>query len=284
MSRPGDPAAGTDPTLTPPHAGPPTDDVALPAAVARFALGAPLHPVWRNELGGVTWRALGPDGQPSLYVKWSPPGAPDLDAERSRSTWVAGRVRVPAVLAHGRDGEGQWLVTRAMPGRSAVDARWLGEPRTAARAIGAGLRRLHEQLPVDDCPFVWSTQERTGRAQDRLASGDGPTSWHPEHRDLSPAQVLARLADVPDVDPVVCHGDACAPNTLLADDGTWAGIVDVGRLGVADRWADLAVATWSLGWNYRFETTALEAELLDAYGIEPDAAKIAYYRLLWDVS
>ncbi len=45
---------------------------------------------------------------------------------------------------------------------------------------------------------------------------------------------------------VVCHGDACAPNTLIDDDGRCSGHVDLGDLGVADRWADLAVATLSL--------------------------------------
>ena len=49
---------------------------------------------------------------------------------------------------------------------------------------------------------------------------------------------------------VVCHGDACAPNTLIDDDGRCCGHVDLDALGVADRWADLAVATMSLEWNY----------------------------------
>jgi kanamycin kinase len=57
--------------------------------------------------------------------------------------------------------------------------------------------------------------------------------------------------------------------------------VDLGRLGVADRWADLAVATYSLGWNYSGQW---EHELLDAYGIEPDRERIEYYRRLWDAT
>ncbi len=79
---------------------------------------------------------------------------------------------------------------------------------------------------------------------------------------------------------VVCHGDACAPNTLLSDDGRWSGHVDLGFLGVADRWADLAVATWSTEWNYG---PGWEEPLLDAYGIDPDRERMAYYRLLWDL-
>jgi aminoglycoside phosphotransferase len=75
------------------------------------------------------------------------------------------------------------------------------------------------------------------------------------------------------------HGDACAPNTLIGDDGTWTGHVDLARLGVADRWADLAIAPWSIGWNFG---DGWDAAFFDAYQIEPDPARIAYYRLLWD--
>lgn len=79
---------------------------------------------------------------------------------------------------------------------------------------------------------------------------------------------------------VVCHGDACAPNTLLDDAGRVAGYVDLGSLGVADRWADLAVGSWSLDWNYG---AGYQPTFFRAYGIEPDPRRIAYYRLLWDL-
>jgi kanamycin kinase len=108
-----------------------------------------------------------------------------------------------------------------------------------------------------------------------------PARWHPEHQHLDVPQALNLLAEVPPEDQlVVCHGDSCAPNTLLADDGRWSGHVDLGELGIADRWADLAVATWSTSWNYG---PGWEIPLLDAYGIAPDPARTRYYRLLWDL-
>ena len=273
----------TEPRL----AGPPASDVPVPAAVARFAVGAPLEAVWHNEAGGFTWRALDPDGRPTLYLKWSPTDGPDLGAEAQRLGWVAEQVpgvRVPDVVTHGSDASGAWLVTRAIDADPAVADRWRAEPRTAARAIGAGLRRLHDAAPVASCPFVWSAEQRLAAARGRVAAGEGPSTWHPEHRSLDATRALALLADVPEPDPVVCHGDACAPNSLIDAAGRWAGLVDLGRLGVADRWADLAVATWSLGWNFGTDVPGLEAELLDAYGIAADPRKSAYYRLLWDLS
>jgi len=47
-----------------------------------------------------------------------------------------------------------------------------------------------------------------------------------------------------------------------------------------DRWADLAIATWSAGWNYG---PGWERPLLDAYGVPPDPDRTRYYRLLWDL-
>ena len=259
------------------YSGPPTEPVAVPAAVAALAEG-PLVPVWLNQLGGLTWQ-LG-EGVGRRFVKWAPAGSgQDLAREATRLRWASRFTPVPAVLAHGRDDAGEWLLTAGLPGASAVDPRWRADPLTAVRAIGAGLRALHDALPVDGCPFDWSAPARVASAHDRAALLR-PDGWSPEHAGLPVAEVLARLDDVPDVDRlVVCHGDACAPNTLLTDDGACGGHVDLGALGVADRWADLAVATWSTNWNYG---PGWERPLLDAYGIEPDAERTAYYRLLWD--
>lgn len=91
---------------------------------------------------------------------------------------------------------------------------------------------------------------------------------------------LGELADVPTEDLVVCHGDACAPNTLIGSNGRWRAHVDLGRLGVGDRWADLAVAAWSTVWNYG---EGFEESVYEAYGVAPDAHKIQYYRRLWEL-
>jgi kanamycin kinase len=187
------------------------------------------------------------------------------------------------VLDSGEDSDGAWLVTAAMPGESAVSARWAKRPAEAVKAIGEGLRSLHERAPVSSCPFGWGLELRLTEARRRIALGETtPDLWHAEHRHLGSAAAMELLWSAPPEDQlVVCHGDACAPNTLVGIDGRWAGLIDLGSLGVADRWADLAVATWSTTWNYGPEW---EDALLDAYGIDPDVERIAFYRLLWDLT
>jgi kanamycin kinase len=253
----------------------------VPPRVAKLAAGWPVDEVWENEVGGRTFEVGGAAGR--YFIKWTPAGSGiDLAREATRLEWAGTYITVPPVLAQGADDDGSWLVTSALPGQNAVTPRWLAEPATAVVAIGEGLRAMHEAMPVAACPFSWMTEDQLADARRRAGLGHlDPTRFHPVHRSLSIEQALDRLAGIPPVDRlVVCHGDACAPNTLITDDGRCSGHVDFDQLGVADRWADLAVATWSVAWNYGPQWEDL---LLSVYGVDPDPDRTRYYRLLWDL-
>lgn len=235
--------------------------VTAPDSIRAVAAGRALKLLWHNDLGGLTY--LIGDG---LVVKWAPTGTVlDLAAEVTRLAWASSHLSVPQVIDRGADEQGSWFVSLAMTGENAVTKRWTADPATAVTAVGQGLRAVHDRLPLESCPFVWSVDSRLADAR---------------RRQVDPV-VLQSLQDSPDIDRlVVCHGDACAPNTMITDDGHWSGHVDLGQLGVGDRWADLAIATWSTQWNYG---DGWENALLDAYGIAPDPVRTAYYRRLWDV-
>jgi kanamycin kinase len=261
--------------------GRPRSAVRVPSAVEDAAAGEPVRPVWKNELGGLTFEVG--IGSERRFIKWAPMGSGlDLKAEAVRLEWAGVFTRVPTVIDKGFDKEGTWMVTTAVPGENAVTDRWKADPPTAVRAIGQGLRAMHDALPVGACPFSWSAEDRIANAHRLAASGSlSPARWHAVHEPLDVVRALELLSDTPDIDEfVVCHGDACAPNTLLTGDGAFSGHVDLGALGVADRWADLAVATWSAELNFG---PGWEGLLLDSYGIAPDARRIRYYRLLWDL-
>jgi kanamycin kinase len=225
-------------------------DDPVPDVVLALAAGQPAELVWRNDLGGLTFRLA------NGFVKWNPRRTGvDLALERVRLEWLTGRHSAPRVVEYGEDAEAQWLVTAAVAGASAVGDRWRARRVEAIRAIADGLRALHA-VPVGDFPPDWTAQVWVGRTPESL--GERP----------------------PVLDPVLVHGDACAPNTLISNSGRWTGNVDFGDLAVGDRWADLAVASMSLDWNFG---EGHQHELFEAYGIEPDADRIRYYRALWDV-
>jgi kanamycin kinase len=225
-------------------------DDPVPAVVVDLAAGTDLELVWRNELGGLTFR-FG-----DRFVKWNPiHTAIDLDRERVRLEWISRRHPAPKVLAFGATGTEQWLVTAALPGSYAVGDTWRARRDEAISAIAAGLRAMHA-IPIDDFPPEWTREVWVGREPESAG-------WRP-----------------PVEQPVVVHGDACAPNTLINTDGEWAGNVDFGDLAVGDRWADLAIASMSLDWNFG---EGHQQEFFAAYGIEPDPDRIRYYRKLWDL-
>lgn len=243
-----------------PVASVPGPDVQVPDEMARVA-GEPVELVWQNQAGGLTGRTAGPDG---VFVKWNPPGSSEsLRAEADRLAWIAGRHPAPVALRYTANDAGETLVTRALPGRSAVDPTWRARPDDAIRALATGLRRLHA-LPTGSCPYSWSVETRIAEA---VQAG---------------REVPFALTEPPPIDRlVVAHGDACAPNTLIDSRGRFLATVDLGRLGVADRWADLAVVTMSFAWNYEHFSEEL---FWRTYGVEPDRERIAYYRALWDAT
>lgn len=258
----------------------PTADLEAPASVLALARGRPVRTVWRNGLGGATYEFGRGDAR--RFVKWSPAGGVDLTVEALRLEWAGRYARVPVVVDTGADDDGSWMTTLPVPGENAVAARWVADPATATRAIGEGLRALHDALPVASCPFSWSAADRMADARRRVESGEiDRREWEDSHRPMTLPEALAIVANPPEVDVlVVCHGDTCAPNTLIDDRGRWSGHVDFGTMGVADRWADLAIATLSTTWNYG---PGWEQAVLDAYGIGPDPGRTSYYRLLWEL-
>lgn len=223
----------------------------MPRAIAALADHHPVELVWQNPAGGLTARIDRPDG--TVFAKWNPAGSGEsLQAEAERMRWLAtadrsglGAVPVPRVLELRDNPEGELLVTAGIDGVSIVSSHGRQDPVQAGAALGEGLRRLHA-LPIADCPF--------------------------------PAPDWTASAPVGQQDLVLCHGDPCAPNTLIHD-GRFAGLVDLARVGVGDRWSDLSIASWSLEWNGLADG---EPAFWRAYGVEPDPARIERWRALWD--
>lgn len=250
-----------------PLAGPPPTDTPAPVglheALDSFGLSAAhVSPVWLNGAGGLTFSvaSAGPAGAIDFFVKCNPATTGEsLADEAARLQWIQGRHQAPVVVGLIEVDGNEILLTKALSGLSAVSDRWKAQPNTALRALGIGLRQLHS-VAIDDCAFDWGVAHR-------LRSAGVDADCYEE------APALDQF--------VLCQGDPCAPNTLLTADGTFLAHVDLARLGVADRWADLAVMTMSMEWNYRNYD---ESIFWSAYGIEPDRRRIDYYRRLWNAT
>jgi len=127
-----------------------------------LASGRELELVWRNDLGGLTFRFVDP------FVKWNPRSTGiDLDRERVRLEWISARQPAPRVLDSGSDVSAQWLLLTALPGECAVGDLWRTRRAEAIRATATGLRALHA-IPITDFPERWTSEGWVGQRPNRL--------------------------------------------------------------------------------------------------------------------
>lgn len=247
-------------------------------------------PSWRARLAGyaATPQTIGESGarvfrlvadaQPTLFAKAGVAGTPaDPTAEVARLRWLYGAcVACSEVLAFDTGAGHRWVLMTALPGRDAVAAAL--PPERKATLIGGALRGLHA-MATASCPFDARLDVRLADAHALVAAGlvdEG--DFDDERRGWKPRAVLERVLETrPTVeDAVVTHGDACLPNLMLHADA-FAGFVDCGRVGIADRHQDLALACRSISHNLG---AACVEPFLAAYGIAPDPARLAFYQLL----
>ncbi|WP_350278772.1 aminoglycoside 3'-phosphotransferase [Kribbella sp. HUAS MG21] len=223
-------------------------------------------------------------------------GVEELAAERARIEWLAGTgfpsakvldwIEVPgdggrtAGSLDGAGAAGACLVTSAVPGVPG-DTLPPEVRERAMRSLGRTLRALHE---LRDCPFERPLASVIATAADVVRRGAvNPQFLTDEWRKLAPTDLLAQVvAESPYVEsvlePVVCHGDACLPN-IFFDPETLevSGLIDLGRLGIADRYTDLALTTI----QFHDEWSADPTPFLEAYGLPtPDPRRLTFFRLL----
>ncbi|HVB92312.1 MAG TPA: aminoglycoside 3'-phosphotransferase [Acidimicrobiales bacterium] len=253
-----------------------------PPALVHLAPGWTATLAYQLVPGVTTWRLTHPDGSVRFAKVDGAERYPSLRAEAERMVWAAAYLPVPTVVALEAVGESTVLVTQGLPGRDATDPVWRREVPRLVEALGRGLAAIHGAVGEEWCPFRFDIERALEHVRIRVETGDiNVEGLHSEHAGLTPASALDRLrAEAPgSEDLVVCHGDYCPPNVLLTD-GAVTGYVDLGELGVADRWWDISIGGWSVGWNFGEE---FEQLFYQSYGIAADADRIRFYRLLYDL-
>lgn len=219
------------------------------------------------------------DNGPDLFLKAEPlVEHAELADEIERLHWLQQQgLPAPVVLDQMQENHHHWLLMSAMPGQDLASSSALSAAQVID-VLATALRTLH-QVPVAQCPFDHNLEQRITVAREHVDAGliDG-TDFDDERLGRSVRDVFAELlATRPAThDLVVTHGDACLPNFMAAD-AHFSGFIDCGRLGVSDRYQDLALAARSVERNLGREWVRPFFEL---YGVEPDEQRMAFYCLL----
>lgn len=249
--------------------------LALPPALDRLIDGERWSEIDIGESGGRVFRI----GEHAFLKYGDGRVFADVVAEYARLAWLQGRIASPRVLHFSATADAAWLLTSALPGQMAeslLDDR----PRDRARivdAVAGFLRQLHA-LPIVDCPFDATHSIRLAHARRNIDAGIVPEDeFDAERAGWTAEQIWEALQAAPPsrFDRVVTHGDYSTGNIFLDADHRVTGMLDVGRLGVADPYQDLAIL-----WN-NLEDYGLGARLFAAYGeAEPDETRLRFHLML----
>lgn len=225
----------------------------LPPRLQRLTEHYLVSPVTHGRSNANVFR-LERAGDAGLFLKTAPPaGAASLRAEAERLDWLHGKVPVPKLVDFVEDSNGAYLLTTTVPGRALIA---FNNENDAVKQhmtvlLAEALSMLHA-VDVTSYPFQPSGRDELPSA----SSENAATDYSKKAAILLELQACApRLPKA-----ALTHGDPCLPNVLVIGDEL-SGFVDLGSARIGDPSRDLALALWSLDYNYGagWEDTFLEA-------------------------
>jgi len=236
-----------------------------------------------GEAGAAVYRLHSHRTAPDLFLKVGQGAvAGDVTDEMVRLRWLAGHLPVPRLIRFLADADAAWLLTEALPGVTAYQvleaANGAGAVAGVVDALADWLMRLHA-IPAETCPFNADHRLRLRLARRRVEAGlVDEDEFDPERAGWSAARLWDEMQALLPLggEAVVTHGDYSLDNILLRD-GRVTGCIDLGRLGVADRYQDLAILWNCLG---EFGEQA-QARMFRRCGIaSPDPRRLEFHLML----
>lgn len=208
--------------------------------------------------------------------------------------WLEGKLPAPKVIHHEVAGCMSFLLMSKVKGKMSCDEYYLEHPQELLSLLTDALKMLWS-VDISGCPCVKTVEAELAEAEylvenDLVDVSDAEPDTFGEKGFESPADLLKWLKEnKPVPEPVLSHGDFCLPNIML-DNGKVSGFIDLGDMGVSDKWNDIALCYRSL--KHNFDGTYggkvypdFDADMLfEKLGITPDWEKIRYYILLDELS
>ena len=216
--------------------------------------------------------------------------SPFIRNEHLMMKWLENKVSVPECISNITENGVNYLLMSRISGKMACDDEFMNDSNLLFSVLADAFNSLWK-VDISDCPVKNDLSTVLKEAEYRVEHGlvdvdDAEPETFGKDGFKGPEELLRWLCDNrPDEDPVLSHGDFCLPNVFINDD-KFSGFVDIGRMGIADRYQDIALCYRSLHHNFSgvYDGKSYdgydEKMFFEAIGIEPDYDKIRYYILL----
>lgn len=214
----------------------------------------------------------------------------EVDSEIQIMKWLKEKVPAPQVLFHMFEEDKSYLLMTKIDGKMSCDNDYLENCDVMVDVLVSALKRLWE-VDISSCSSDWTLKNKLKEAKMRVENNlvdedDVDPNTFGENGFKDPQALYDWLvANQPEEDLVLSHGDFCLPNIFIKDNQL-AGYIDLGRMGKADRWQDIALCYRSLRDNMNGSYGGKVHKdfdpdiLFEKLGIEIDVEKLKYYLLL----
>ena len=210
--------------------------------------------------------------------------------EHQMMRWLQGRLPVPQIIEEAFADGTRFLLMSRIPEMHLCKPEILDDQALLAELVAEGLRQLWA-VDISGCPADRTLDQKFKEIEAGIRNGTitmedarqeetyGPNGFR------SPSELFDWLVKHrPEEEKVLIHGDYCLPN-IFCDGRKLNGFIDLGQAGIADKWFDIEMVSWSMWANstgqFGGKCRAFDRNLLfDALGMQPDDEKIRYYSLL----
>ena len=203
--------------------------------------------------------------------------------------WLKKYMLVPEVHIAMEQNDISYLLMSKMKGKMSCDLEYLKQPKELVHKLAQGMKELWK-IPIIDCPTDMTLSVKLRLVKDSVENGTVDVEDFEE--DTFGVNGFSSLWELynyleenaPSEDLVVSHGDYCLPN-IFCIGAEKVGLLDLGNVGIADRYQDIALCLRSLRHNltcvgFENDYEACRTQLFQELGITPDDKKIRYYTLM----
>lgn len=205
--------------------------------------------------------------------------------------WLRGKLPVPEIIEYTVVEDRAYCLMTRIRGKMLCEDVYMNDPELLLGLVTQAMKLLWSvdirECPCDNSLDIQLEMARYQVENDLVQIENAEPETFGKNGFGSPAELFCWLEDHRHEEELVfSHGDFCLPN-VLADGDKVTGFIDLGRMGIADRWRDIAICDRSL--RHNFEGTYnggipykgySSDRLLKSLGIKEDKEKWDYYILL----